>query len=389
VVRVGGRSRRRGPAAVQEALFDVVVRPERRYYRQILDVLARSGFGAGQLDSEQVVSKILGTVWAGQPERDGELEETFGLGLADYAGQRHNPVALALLRTLAVVAPIREVRTAAATAGDRLAAGGVPEPGWDPPVGRPGLGRCWAFEDVFGDQSTVVCEFAYAPDAGHATVIAVDHARSGVATDTLLSTDVESALRDLTTDAQNSGGLLVLRQEDPAWARALLGRAFARTDLIAGTMVEPAFADFRALALARLDLLPEDPLALPLPGPRPDPAALTAEFLDDTPSDLWPDPGTVVTVARAIADFTVHHEPATPYRVGPAKWEAFDDWLRSRPTGALAGSAVVAGSALPAVVRAWSSWAGGRSHLPAPALAELSAALDELFPTVTGRSELA
>ena len=121
--RATGRGRRRRTAvAVQEALFEVELRPERRFYRQMLDALARSGFGADALESERVTSRLFGTVWAAQERpRDGSTEEAFGLGLVDYARHRRLPVSVAVLRTVARVAPILQVRATAVVAAGRFA----------------------------------------------------------------------------------------------------------------------------------------------------------------------------------------------------------------------------------------------------------------------------
>ncbi|HEX6872650.1 MAG TPA: hypothetical protein VF163_16250, partial [Micromonosporaceae bacterium] len=260
---IGGssRGRRRVPrrgaasAAVQESLFEVQVRPERRFYRQMLDAVGRSEFGSDPLAAEAIVSRLFGTVWASQPPpRDGDTEEAFGLGLVEVARQHLRPTTVALLRTVAVVAPIREVREAAATAADRMTASGLPEPAWQPPVGAVTPVRCWAFEDVFGDAATVMCEFHYGPAARptqrHGIVVQVDHALFSAATSAVLIDDVDPVIRDLGNQAQARDSIATLRQVEPGWAHGVLTRAFARTDLVDEVEVGPDFADVRALALA-------------------------------------------------------------------------------------------------------------------------------------------
>jgi hypothetical protein len=344
------RSRRgRAPAAVQEALFEVVVRPEVRFYRQILDALSRSDFGADPLASELVLSRLFGTVWAGQDTpRDGSTEEAFGVGLVAYLRQRRTPTAMAVLRTVAVIAPIREVREAAEQAV------------FDPaePVGA---GRCWAFEDIFGDEATVVCEFVRGGDR-HAVLVFVDHAMHGAATDAMLTPEVDALIRDMSNETRHTSN--TLRLVDPAWARAMLGRAFARTDLIEGIRTEPGLADVRALALARLRLLPDDPTVLPNDPPPPGPdqqAELVARFLREAPV-----PGEPSAVAAVTARVVEH---VAGLRVSPGLWETFAaDSLPAelRPV-------------LPAVARGWSAWAGRLLGLPESAMEELAASVDELF----------
>jgi hypothetical protein len=326
---------------VQEGLFEVIMRPEVRYYRQILDALERSGFAAAdELEAYVVVSKILGTVWAGQARRDGEAEETFGLGLFDYVRQRRTPAATVLLRALATLAPIREVRAAAAATA---------EP-WSPPA----PGRCWAFDDVYGDQTTLVCEFSLG-----ALVVLVDHARLSVATDALLTDDMEPLIRDLTNDARTSQGLLTLQQIEPDRARALLDRAFARTDHIPGVAVTSAYADLRALALSLVGLLPASSFVPSLAG---DPAWIEAAFLASKQGRAC-DPALV----RRVAEFFARYEREPLPRVGPVRWEVFlDEWTEPMP------------ASLPAVIRAFTDWAG--QGLSDTAMAEVMAVLDELLP---------
>jgi hypothetical protein len=325
---------------VQESLFEVTIRPDVRYYRQILDALERSGFpAADELDAYLVVSRILGTVWVSQARRDGEAEETFGLGLVEYVRQRHTPSATALLRALATLAPIREVRAAAAT---------VAQP-WPPPV----PGRCWTFDDVYGDQTTLVCEFSLG-----ALVVLVDHARLSVATDALLTDELDPLIRDLTNDARTSQGLLTLQQIEPDRARAILDRAFARTDHIPAVAVTPAYADLRALALSLVGLFPTSPFEPTLPA---DPSWIEAAFLA-SPEGRQFSPAAV----RPVASFFARYEREPLPRVGPVRWEVFlDEW-----TGPLPAS-------LPAVMRAFTEWAGqGLSDI---AKVELLAVLDEML----------
>jgi hypothetical protein len=372
--------RRRGPVAVQEALFEVTIQPERKYYRQIFEALARSGFGIDPLASERVVSKLFGTIWASQTNRDGAVEEVFGLSLIDYARQRRTPLMVASLRTLAVIAPVLAIRVAATRTASSLVDAGLPEPAWTPPVGAVTAGRCWAFEDVFGDQSTVIVEYAYGADLRsaprHGIVVEVDHTTHSAAMDVMFAEDVQALVRDLRNDARHSDPMFSLRQAEPAWARAVLERAFARTDLL-GVPVEPTFAELRALALARLERLPEDMSALPpATAPPTDRAldAVVADFLASPEAAGLPPAGD--QAARRIVAFAGAHYPENLSRVSPGAWDVFAfDWL---PTQNLTAAER---DALPSVVRAWSHW-GGR-FLPELAREELAASVEEVLTSLT------
>lgn len=367
---------------MQEALFEVELRPERRFYRQMLDALSRSDFGADALESELIASRLFGTVWAGQEgKRDGSTEEAFGLGLVDYARHRRVPASVAVLRTAARIAPIREVRDAATAAAAALVADGLPEPRWTPPLDALLAGSCWAYEDVFGDEATIICEFGYGTDlrtaARHALLVFVDHAIFSVATDAMLTHDVDPLIRDMRNETQHPGSPFTLRQVDPAWARALLERAFARTDLIDGTRTEPTFAELRALALARLTALPDDPGTLPpepLP-PSPDrQRAVVEEFLASAPGQRLTNQAAAATVAQHIVEHSRTHDPGRLLRISPAKWETFAfDWL-PRQTLAPAERAI-----LPDVVRAWTTWTIPWMNLPKPSRDELVAAVEEIL----------
>src|SRR5262245_33561667 len=54
------RGRHGAPQAVQQTLFDIELRPERRYYRQILQALTAVMLGGDQLQAEIAVSRVLG-----------------------------------------------------------------------------------------------------------------------------------------------------------------------------------------------------------------------------------------------------------------------------------------------------------------------------------------
>jgi hypothetical protein len=383
--RVGGRGGRSAPPATQGSLFDVEVRSERRYYSQMLDALSRSGFGANALSAELTVSKLFGTVWEGQETRDGSLEEAFGLGLVEFARGQLTPTSLALLQTVAVVAPIREVREAARHAAGSLIESGLPAPQWMEMPGdvtRPGTvvpGRCWAYEDVFGDQSVLISEFAYGrdpqADGRHAILMQIDHVAFSAATNTMLVDQVDATIRELTHDAANSGTMATLRQVDPAWARAIQSRALARTDLIPDVPIWPRYADVRALALARLAVLAEAADILPLdpePAGSAGRAAIVAQFLESKFLAFEDEDGLdrryAESVARIVLDHGCLHDPGNVIRVSPAKWDSFlFDWWPSR---GIAGP-------WPVVVRAWSRWAADQLGLPQVARAELVESLDE------------
>ena len=373
-----GWRRRTGPIAVQESLFEIEAKPGVRYYRQILDALTRSGFADDAPAAEGVASRLLGTVWASEgPPRDGGVEETFGLGLVDYARQRRTPTSVILLRTLQVVATIREVRESAAAAADAMITGGLPQPEWISQFEVLPTGRCWAYEDAFGDMTSVICEYERQHGDVHAIMIQVDHAMFSTASEISVIEDVDATVRDLQNATQTTDPTFAIRLVDPPWARALLERAFTRTDLIDGVQVGHGFAELRALALVRLRALPDAPGVLQ-PEPRqPGPderQALVDEFLGSPEGRAIPDRIGAERIARLIAEYASAYDPVDMARVSPAKWEIFvSDWLPRRITGGPALRAIIAD-----VVRAWSAWAARRRHLAEPMRDMLSRAVEEI-----------
>jgi hypothetical protein len=342
----------------------VPVRSERRYYRQILDALTRSGFGFAALDAETTVSRLFGTVWAAQPvPRDGSFEEAFGLGLVEYAGRRPSPTSLALLRTTAAIAPIREVREAASTIGAQLTARGLVDPQWTMAIGT---GPYWAYEDIYGDHTTVVSEFEYGGGVDHhAVVLRIGHLGHGAAIDASVATDVSEVVGGLRRQA-TSTRTNTLRQVDEGWAKALQAQAIARADLV--ERVPPRVTDLRALALGRLTLLADG--GDPIEATGPDPEGLLVEFLTSQEAQALPDAVVAAEVVEKIVEYATVYDSGRIARVSPTKWDAFlFDWWPSRQ---------ISGEVAP-VIRAWSSWAARRIALPEPARAELAAALDDML----------
>jgi hypothetical protein len=358
-------------------LFEVDARPGIRYYRQILEALTRSGFASDAEDAQRVTSRLFGAVWAGQEApRDGGIEEAFGLGLVDHARQRRTPTAVVLLRALAVVAPIREVREAAVAAADGLVAAGLPDSEWRIRLETATAGRCWSYEDAFGDEATLVCEYSLEPDATRALMIQIDHAMFSTATDVSLIDDVDACVRDLQNATQTVGPTVTLRLVEAAWARAVLERAFARTDLIEGVAVGPGFADLRAFALARIRDLPDVPEVLPpdLPAPAAEERrSLIDAFLADPEGQAIGNLEDAIEIANVIVEYAAVYDPSDIGRVSPAKWDIFlNDWLPRRGRSARS-------KALPDVVRAWSAWSARRRRLAEPMRDALARAVDELL----------
>lgn len=381
------RGRRGAPPAVQEALFEVELRPERRYYQQILQALT-GALGAGDpLRAEVAMSRVLGVIWASDPARDGGAEEAFGRGLVEYARRASGvvesarrasaPVAANLLRALATTATVREVREAAATA---LGVRPWPAAGWEPAIGQVLVGRCWVAEDAFGDHATLLCEFGYGADlrtaARHGIAVHIDRVAQGAAVDVMLVDDVDAAELELRLGSDHAHD--EFRRVEPGWAGAVLQQALARTDLVPATPVAPGFAPLRALALARVRSLPVSTVEL-INGPELSPGqrdAVVAEFCASPEALALSDVDYALRarLAGLLVEFAARIDPGDLLRVSPGRIEVFlFDWLpvalRPEPP-----AAVVA-----AVVRAWSAWAARQGGTPLLTRDLLARAVDEIL----------
>jgi hypothetical protein len=79
-------------------------------------------------------------------------------------------------------------------------------------------------------------------------------------------------------------------------------------------------------------------------------------------------------VAAVIVDHGCSHDPGNVLRVSPAKWESFlQTWWPQRTID----------GPWPAVLAAWSEWAGENLGLPATAREELADVLADLLDTIT------
>ncbi|HEY7222997.1 MAG TPA: hypothetical protein VH561_05180 [Micromonosporaceae bacterium] len=382
------RGRHGAPQAVQDALFDIELRPERRFYRQIVQALTSVMLGGDQLQAELAVSRVLGVIWSSDPQRDGSAEEVFASGLIEYARQQGGLLAAAnLLRVLAALGTVREVREAA---GEALTVRTVPPSGWAPAVGEVTVGRCWVAEDEFGDYATVLVEFAYGSvrsTTRHGVAVHVDRVAQGAAVDVTLVDDVDSAELELRLGAEHASD--EFRRVEPGWAGAVLEQAFAHTDLAPSTPVAPGFASLRALALARVRSLPSSPLAVSN-GPEASPLqrdAIVAEFCQTLElSSSLPSvaPSAVSWVAARLLDFAVRIDPRDLLRVSPGRAEAFlYDWL---PAAIRDHPGAPAPEVIGAVLRVWSAWSARQGGTPLLTRDSLARAVDEIVETYVAQA---
>lgn len=335
------------------------------------------------LEAELSVSRIFGTMWRSRTDDpDVEADQALSLGLVEYAAEQHTPLALALLRTFAAISPDEPVRQLAAARAERLAGRGVREPRWPVPVGAVEWGRCWVNEDVYGDQTSVICEYAYGEER-HAIVVLVDHNLFGIAKSAFPVDQVDQTVRELRREAMKNGPMITLRDADPAWARGFLERAFARLNDVFEPPIDDDLADWRAFALARVRALPRSPVGVPAE-PRPLSAGqrrtLVRQFLRSPQARAVAGSEVAEHLAGLIVDHSCDTDPGRPERVSPIKWEMFLlGWL---PRKAMLDDEDR--RLLPDVVRAWSTWAAHRGGLPAQAREEMAEAVERQLALFDG-----
>lgn len=319
---------------------------------------------ADALDAELIVSVLAGSWWDLELG-DADPEVEFGERLVAYAaGRRNSRPALALLRVMAELGTPAQ-RKAAAAGAAALAAAGMPDPAWADDLRTVQHTGSWAYGDVFGDQTTVLLAFDR-PRRPHGVMVLVDHTLGDIAKDAFVVDDPGETLGDMRAMADETAWVRELAAGEAA---ALLVPAFAATDAGRGLPLGEDFRDTRALAVARLRLLPEPPAVLPRRPEDPEPLAEAFLTSDARPRDL--DADAVADCARLVARLMAEID-GQPGRVSPAKLELL---LDEHLPGVL-DEDDPEWEVLPTVLRAWVGWAAHRAGLSSSARAVLDEAAD-------------
>ncbi|TQS43283.1 hypothetical protein [Cryptosporangium phraense] len=313
-------------------------------------------------------SDVLGAVWAAT-DGDPTAEETFvGAWIAAAEEDDDEGAALVALTALGAIAGSGSARRAALAAADRL---GEPRPRWAAAVDEITSGECWHYGDVYGDQETILCAFRRG-ETEHAMLVLIDYTLGGIAKDVFFTEAVAGSLADLQYEL-GSTPVAFLEPIEPGVARRRLQRAFRTTDGRVEPRVKDDFAPHRALALARVRTLPPS-IELDEPEPAVDPDVLIEEFLSSSEAADLPDFEMAERWARLLVDRALNASD-DPARVGPGVLDEL--LLVDVPEHAALDAA--ARNAMPAVLTAWTLWAGRRQGLSEPAVAWLQTALDEIL----------
>lgn len=317
------------------------------------------------LDAELWASGILGSWWPGPKgfvAEGGELE--LGGPLVEAITRIGGEGALAALLALGEVSET-ELGLLALKRAERLAAAGVPRPGWGPAIREADILRAAVMrEDVFDDGATIFLEARHGDAEPHAIGVYVDNNLGVMAKDILLADSidaVESVLRDHPRDDGD------VRLEPIALpdAAARIRAAMELTDMTLAAPVGEEYAALRSLALLRIDELPYVEVDVGRPDVNADARErLLEEFLaapEATGTKIGSEQADVVSMA---IDFCADHVDGRPLRWSPVVVELFmADWL---PRKVVADEAFF--RAVPAGLDAWIRYAGRLGGLPASAI---------------------
>ena len=330
------------------------------------------------LDAEMLGTALLGSVYA-------VASEDRATAVRDFVGAF---LAATTRRCTAAATTIREVF--AALVPDAEGAGqvrrGAQAPSWAAQLGRVRPTGCYAYGDVYGDQTSYLVTFAYEDDVDggpeHAVVALVDH-NIGITKDLFVGSSAERVLgqvRQMCDDDE----LTWFREEDPGRLRGEVLRHLEITDGLGDLPSEGSLATDRALAGARLALLPATtvpPLAEPpqinssdlvrdfLASPEAARFALDRVTADDELASLH-------FCLSLILDHATSLPQPDPLRWSPAVAGLFLlDWVHRRAVLDMDDAAM-----LPRVTRAWSAYATRRRNLPDAAAAQTDQVLEEMIP---------
>jgi hypothetical protein len=329
------------------------------------------------LDAEMLGAALLGSVYAVAEEDRAEAVRQFVGDFLTATTRRRTPAAAAIRQVFASLVP-----AAPGASGVRPAASAPP---WAAHLGRVRLTGTFSYGDVFGDQTSYLATFAYDDEKlggpEHAVVALIDH-NIGVAKDVFVGGPAESILAQV-REMCAADALTWFDDVDPGRLRAEVDRHLALTDGMSELPSEGSLATDRALAGARLALLPATATK---PESEPEPLssevrhALVRDFLaspqaaDAGLADDKVDAPSLHFCLSLVLDHAETFDDVDPLRWSPAVVGLFLlDWVHRRAVLDETDAAV-----LPRVLRAWVGYAARGRGLPEAAVTQSVAAVDEM-----------
>lgn len=344
-------------------------------YGMVIDALGEITTLGRAMDAELMISSLLGEFYANAPDdrpRAFAVEQV-AAGVLRFAERRRTPAGDTVHAVLRSAFPELEA--------PKLEPGPA-TPRWVGAVGAVRPVATYAYSDEYGDQTSFVATYRYEdPELGgpeHAVVTLVDH-NLGFLKDVFVA-ESATELRERIEELVASDETVQLRDIDPAELRRTVADQLAATDEMTELPDSETLTETRVFGLGRLALLPDGEREVDHEQISEEARdALIADFMAEAASALEA-AGVEPDTARACAELVVEYhdcdECRHPLRWSPVAAEFFLlDWVPRRkllPPESRDG--------LPAVLRAWATWAGQRRGLRPAAVAETLAAIDEMTP---------
>ncbi len=333
------------------------------------------------LDAEMLGTALLGSVYAvAETDRATAVREFVGRFLTATT-RRRTAAATTIREVFATLVPNAE--------GAGEVRRGPLAPAWVAQLGRVRATGCYAYGDIYGDQTSYLVTFAYddAEDGGpeHAVVALVDH-NIGITKDVFVGGPAERILGQV-REMCAADELTWFREEDPGRLRGEVNRHLEITDGLGDLPAEGSLATDRALVAARLSLLPAVTTVLPTEQPRDltpqEREVLIREFLAspeaarfalDSAADE--ELGSLHFCLSLVLDHAASLPDPDPLRWSPAVAGLFLlDWVHRRAVLDMDDAAM-----LPRVVRGWSAYATRKRGLPAAAAEQTDSVVEEMIP---------
>ncbi|MFG1903813.1 hypothetical protein [Micromonospora carbonacea] len=331
------------------------------------------------LDAEMLGAALLGSVYSvAETDRETAVRE-FVTGFLAATSRRRTAAARTIRSVFAALVPDAE--------GAAKVNPGTQAPAWAAHLGRVRLTGTWSYGDVYGDQTSYLATFAYDDAAGgpeHALVALVDH-NIGITKDVFVGGPAGRIVEQV-REMVDGDELTWFREEDPARMHSEVGRHLAVTDDLGELPAEGSLATDRALAGARLALLPP-----PAPGSTRDAEPLSGDqrtelvraFLASPEAaryDLDPSDDAGLASLHFCLSLLLDHAASFPdadaLRWSPTVAELFLlDWVHRRAVLDMDDAAM-----LPRVLRGWAAYAARRKGLPQAAAERTDTAVEEMIP---------
>ncbi len=330
------------------------------------------------LDAEMLGTALLGSVYSVATTDRASAVRTFVGDFLTATTRRRTASATTIREVFATLVP-----DAAGAAEVRR---GAQAPQWTAQLGRVRPTGCWAYGDVYGDQTSYLLTFAYedSADGGpeHAVVALVDH-NIGITKDMFVGSSAARILEQV-REMCDDDELTWFREEDPGRARGEVDRHLEITDGLGDLPADGSLATDRALAAARLALLPAATMPALTEPPTLPATVQSRDFLDSPEAARFgldritadDELASLHFCVSLILDHAASLPSADPLRWSPAVAGLFLlDWVHRRAVLDMDDAAM-----LPRVARAWSAYATRRRGLPDAAIAQTDQMVEEMIP---------